>query len=157
MHGRELIQLQSDSRDMSFVRVSHATGDFWLSPAYINSFLFQFQLLVDKYANQRRRAPEFELQDFYGQILRFLVVDIPDSQAQADLEIETGSLAYAVIRQINLLDEIAGGIKYYKDLGPIIFVDLNQVKCVIGRVMDRGKWAIIDRCTNTFTREHVCH
>ena len=71
---------------------------FGISPAYINSFLFQFQLLVDKYANQRRQAPEFELQDFYEQILRFLVVDIPDSQAQADLEIETGSLVYAVIR-----------------------------------------------------------
>ena len=113
--------------------------------------LVTFQLLVDKYANQRCRAPEFELWDFYGQILRFLVVNIPASQAQADLEIEAGLLVYAVIRQVNLLDEIAGGINYYKDLRPIVFVDLNQVKCVIGRIMDRGKWAIVDRCTNTFT------
>jgi hypothetical protein len=95
------------------------------------------------------------LHDFYGQILRFLVVDIPDS-AQADHGIEAGSLAYAVIRQVNLLDEVAGGIKYYKDLGSVVFVDLNQVKCVIGRIMDRGKWAIIDRSsTTTLTQEYV--
>lgn len=109
---------------------------------------------MDKYANQRRRAPEFELQNFYGQILRFLVVDIPDS-TQADHGIEAESLAYAVIRQVKLLDEVAGGIKYYKDLGSIVFVDLNQVKCVIGRIMDRGKWAIIDRRTNTLAQEHL--
>ena len=109
---------------------------------------------MDKYANQRRRAPKFELHDFYGQILRFLVVDIPDS-LQADHGIEAESLAYAVIRQVNLLDEVAGGIKYYKDLGSIVCVDLNQVKCVIGRIMDRGKWAIIDRCTNTLAQEQV--
>ena len=65
------------------------------------------------------------------------------------------TLAYAVIRQVNLLDEVAGGIKYYKDLGSIVFVDLNQVKCVIGRILDRGKWAIIDRCTNILTQENV--
>jgi hypothetical protein len=111
---------------------------------------------VDKYANQRRRAPEFELHNFYGQILRFLVVDIPDSP-QADHGIEAKSLAYAVpvIRQVKLLDEVTGGIKYYKDLGSVVFVDLNQVKCVIGRIMDWGKWAIIDRCTNTLAQEHV--
>lgn len=88
---------------------------------------------------------------FYGQILRFLVVNVPDFQA--DHGIEAQSLAYAVIRQVNLLDEVAGGIKYYKDLRPIVFVDLDQVKCVIGRIMDRGKWAIIDRCTNTLAHE----
>lgn len=92
------------------------------------------------------------MHNFYGQILRFLVVDIPDSP-QAGIEAE--SLAYAVIRQVKLLDEVAGGIKYYKDLGSIVFVDLNQVKCVIGRIMDRGKWAIIDRCTNTLAQEYV--
>ena len=107
---------------------------------------------MDKYANQRRRAPEFELNDFYGQILRFVVVDIPQDDG-----IEAASLAYAVIRQVNLLDEVAGGIKYYKDLGSIVFVDLNQVKCVIGRILDRGKWAIIDRCTtsNILAQENV--
>ena len=40
-------------------------------------FLMQYQLLVDKYANQLHQAPEFELHNFYGQILRFLVFDIP--------------------------------------------------------------------------------
>ena len=53
-----------------------------------------------------------------------------------------------------LLDEVAGGIKYYKNFGSVVFVDLNQVKCVIGRVMDRGKWVIIDQFANTIAQEH---
>jgi hypothetical protein len=87
---------------------------------------------------------------FYGQILRFLVVNIPKSSQG----IEAESLAYAVIREVRLLD-VAGDIKYYKDFGSVVCVDLNQVKCVIGRVMDRGKWAIIDRHTNTLAQEHT--
>jgi hypothetical protein len=108
---------------------------------------------VDKYANQRRRAPEFEWRDFYGQILRFLVVNIPNSSQ--GIEADSELLAYAVIREVRLLDEVAGEIKYYKDFGSVVFVDINQVKCVIGRVMDRGKWAIIDRHPNTLTQEHL--
>ena len=94
------------------------------------------------------------MHNFYRQILWFLVVNIPES-LQADHGIEAESLTYVVIRQVKLLDEVAGSIKYYKDLRSIVFVDLNQVKCVIGRIMDWGKWAIIDRCTNTLAQEHV--
>ena len=81
---------------------------------YINSFIFQYQLLVDKYANQQCQAPEFELRNFYGQILWFLVFNIPDPLL-ADHGIEVKSLAYAVIREVKLLDEVTGGIKYYKN------------------------------------------
>ena len=85
---------------------------------------------------------------YFGFLLStFLILRL--TMSQADHGIEAQSLAYAVIRQVNLLDEVAGGIKYYKDLGPIVSVDLNQVKCVIGRIMDWGKWVIIDQCTNT--------
>ena len=38
-----------------------------------------------------------------------------------------------------------GLISYYKDCGAEEVVDLNTVKCVIGRVKDRGEWAIVDR------------
>jgi hypothetical protein len=27
-------------------------------------------------------------------------------------------------------------------------IDLNQVQCVVGRIFDRGKWAIVDRSTS---------
>jgi hypothetical protein len=30
-------------------------------------------------------------------------------------------------------------------LGPTEFVDLNQIKCVVGRIKDHGRWSIVDR------------
>jgi hypothetical protein len=30
-------------------------------------------------------------------------------------------------------------------LGPTEFVDLNQIKCVVGHIEDRGRWSIIDQ------------
>ena len=80
--------------------------------------------------------------------------DFGQSTLWADHGIEAKSLAYVVIREVKLLDEVAGGIKYYKNFGSVVFVDLNQVKCVIGRVMDQGKWAIIDQFANTIAQEH---
>ena len=37
---------------------------------------------------------------------------------------------------------------FYQDTGPIVIVNLNQVKFVIGQIYDRGKWAIVDRSTS---------
>jgi hypothetical protein len=36
------------------------------------------------------------------------------------------------------------GIKYYENFGSMEFINLNQ-KCVVGQIMDRGRWAIVDR------------
>lgn len=30
-------------------------------------------------------------------------------------------------------------------MGPIEVVDLDFVKCLVGRIWDRGRWAIVDR------------
>jgi hypothetical protein len=106
--------------------------------------LFQYQLAIDRYARQRYRTPEFELQDFFGQILRFLVVNIPPSPKHG---IEAESVIYAAIREVRISEPATNccRINYYQDLGPTALVDLNQVKCVVGRIRDRDKWAIIDR------------
>ena len=81
-------------------------------------------------------APQFELQDFFGQVLRFIVVNIPQS---IDHEIEAQSLVYAVIGEVKVLDRGSGTSfhsHFYQDTGPIVIVDLNQVQCVIGRIYD---------------------
>jgi hypothetical protein len=46
------------------------------------------------------------------------------------------------------------GIKYYKDFGFMEFIDLNQMKCVIGQIMDCGRQAIVD-CSISFAWPHV--
>jgi hypothetical protein len=111
---------------------------------HINLLVLQYQLAVDKFAHLPHRAPEFELQDFFGQILRFVIVDIPHSPIH---EIEADSFIYALINQVKISETATNQcrINYYEDLGPTEFVDLNQVKCIVGRIKDRNKWSIIDR------------
>jgi hypothetical protein len=111
---------------------------------HANLLVLQYQLDVDKFAHRRRQVPQFELRDFFGQILRFLIVDIPHAPEHG---IEADSFIYAAIKQVKISEPATDRcrINYYEDLGPTELVDLDQVKCVIGRIMDRGKWAIIDR------------
>ena len=37
------------------------------------------------------------------------------------------------------------GINYYEDLGPMEFVDLNQIECIVRCIKDHGKWSITDQ------------
>jgi hypothetical protein len=85
-------------------------------------------------------------------VLRFIVVNIPQS---VDHEIEAQSLVYAVIDEVKVLDHTNIYGRFYQDTGPIVVVDLNQVQCVIGRVLDRGKWAIVDRSTSVAQIYHT--
>jgi len=40
-------------------------------------------------------------------------------------------------------------IYYYKKFGIEEVVDMKTVQCVVGRVKDRGEWAIIDQSDST--------
>jgi hypothetical protein len=102
--------------------------------------------LVDKFAHQRRRTSKFELRDFFGQLLRLLIISIPESEND---QVQPQMLVYTLIKSVKLINPTADGIKYYKGFGSMEFVDLNQVKCVIGWIMDRGRWAIVDRSTSS--------
>jgi hypothetical protein len=71
--------------------------------------------------------------------------------------IEAQSLVYAVIDEIKVLDHGSGTNygRFYQSTGPIVFIDLDQVQCVIGRILDRGKWAIVDRSTSVAEIYHT--
>jgi hypothetical protein len=49
----------------------------------------------------------------------------------------------ALIREVKAT--LRGGVYYYKDFGVEEVVDMKTVQCVVGRVKDRGEWAIVDR------------
>ena len=73
-----------------------------------------------------------------------------------DHEIEAQSLVYAVIDEVKVLDHGSNFYGcFYQATGPVVFVDLNQVQCVIGRILDRGKWAIVDRSTSVAQIYHT--
>ena len=94
---------------------------------------------------------EFELCDFYGQLLRFLIISIPESQND---QVQPQMLIYVLIKSVKLIDPTANGIKYYEDFGSMEFINLNQVKCVIGWIMDCGRCAIVD-CSTSSAWPHV--
>jgi hypothetical protein len=139
MHARDFVPLRSDSRDMSFVWVSLPLNYF----VHINLLILQYQLAVDKFAHLPHRTPEFEWQDFFGQILRFIIVDIPHSPIH---NIEANSFVYTFINQVKISELATNqcGINYYEELGPMEFVDLNQIQCVVGCIKDCGRWSIVD-------------
>jgi hypothetical protein len=89
---------------------------------------------------------EFELHDFFGQLLHLLIISIPELQSD---RVQLQMLVYMLIKPVKLIDPTADGIKYYKDFGSMEFIDLNQVKCVIGQIMDRGRWTIVNRSTSS--------
>ena len=147
MHARKLNPPQSDSCDMSFVQVCVDVSDM----VHIDIFLFQYQLLVDKFTHQRRRTSKFELRDFFGQLLHLLIISIPKSEND---QVWPQMLIYTLIKSVKLINPTADGIKYYEGFGSMEFVDLNQIKCVIGQIMDCGRQAIVN-CSTSSAQPHV--
>ena len=107
-------------------------------------YFIQYTQLVDRYARQKSRTPEFELQNFFGQLQRILVLELP-STPQLNLAMPT-TIILALIK--NVKARLTDNIYYYKEPGVDEVVDLTMVQCVIGRIWDRDEWAIIDRSDN---------
>jgi hypothetical protein len=105
-------------------------------------------MLVDKYAHQPRRRPEYMLQTFYGQLQHIYVVRF--NGACPGLGCEDGTVIFlAAVKtckldgpdsQLRSLD-----IQFYSSEGATHIVDMTSIQCLVGRVWDRNRWAIIDR------------
>ncbi|TDL14430.1 hypothetical protein BD410DRAFT_734083 [Rickenella mellea] len=123
MHARELVPLREGNRDASFVR---------------------YQLLVDTHARNRRLEAHFEVQNFFGQLHRIIVLRLEPSN---DIKLEQPvTLFLAAIQRAKADIVNIDGMRYYKDMGDVEVVDLASVQCVIGRVKTpSGLWGIIDR------------
>jgi hypothetical protein len=117
----------------------------------------KYQLLIDIHAHAKKRRPVFEPRNFFGQLLRIFIVDIPEplqglqraDRAEApdeeDADVQQTQWIYAVIRSVKIIDTDSFGINYYEEMGEIEIVDLEMVQCVVGRIRDRNRWAIVDR------------
>jgi hypothetical protein len=104
----------------------------------------QYTQLVDRYARQKRITPEFELQNFFGQLQHIFVLEIP-STPRLDIAMPT-TIILALIK--NVKTTLVDNVYYYKVLGVDEVVDLTTVQCVVGRIWDRDEWVIIDRSDN---------
>jgi len=83
---------------------------------------------------------QLEKRTFYGQLLSILVIKV-----QKSLEI-TETVLLATIQSIVVeRTPPSCNITFYKGMGARCVVDLNAVECVVGRIKDCGRWAIVDR------------
>ena len=111
--------------------------NFWAS-------LLQYTQLVDRQARHPRKTPDFELRNFFGQLKRIFLLELPSAQ-RLNLDRPT-TVIVALIREAKAT--LRNGIYYYKNLGVDEVVDLSTLQCVVGRIEDRDEWAIIDRSDN---------
>ena len=99
---------------------------------------------MDRYARQRKRIPEFEVQNFFGQLQRILVLELP-STPRLNIAMPT-TVILALIKNVKVT--LTDSVYYYKGFGADEVVDLTTVQCVVGRIWDRDGWAIVDRSDN---------
>jgi hypothetical protein len=105
-------------------------------------------MLVDKYARQLRRRPEYELRTFYGQLQHIYVVRFKGLCTDLGLS-EAPTIFLAAIKTCTLNDLDLQlrrlDIRFYSSEGAVHVVDITSLQCLVGRVRDRNEWAIIDR------------
>jgi hypothetical protein len=106
-------------------------------------------MLVDKYARQARRTPKYELQTFFGQLCHIFLVRFPVTVC-ADLGLDAGAVIILAIIKTCVLDDpdpqLQGlDVHFYSLEGAVHVIDITSVQCLVGRIRDRNRWAIIDR------------
>ena len=95
---------------------------------FLSIIFIQYTQLVDRYARQKRRTPEFELQNFFGQLQRIFVIDLP-STLRLNIAVPT-TIILALIKSVKAtlkdnvyhykafgVDEVVDAVRCWKDMG----------------------------------------
>jgi hypothetical protein len=100
-------------------------------------------MYVDLHSHARKRAQELRLDTFYGQLEHIVVVHLSPSPA---LKLVSQTVVFlAVVRNCPVSHTNSLDIHFYQDLGRLDVVDITCLQCLVGRVRDGTRWAIIDR------------
>ncbi|KAJ7138713.1 hypothetical protein C8R43DRAFT_893149 [Mycena crocata] len=109
----------------------------------------RYEMLVDKYAQFKRRVPEYELQTFYGQLTHIYQVHFSMPCPQLEIDEPTTYIFGAIWAcsleaddpQLQKLD-----IHTYSRYGAIDVIDITSVQALVGRVpVKDNEWVVIDR------------
>ncbi|KAH9928241.1 hypothetical protein B0H21DRAFT_700388, partial [Amylocystis lapponica] len=104
----------------------------------------RYEQLVDKNAHVRNRPVILEPRTFYGQLQQILVIELSAIPSSAHSTSKTFILA--LIQVCNVKEDMCTlDIHYYSQMGRLEVVNVTTIQCVIGRVSDRNRWAVIDR------------
>lgn len=134
----------TDCRDATFVRVGN-----YLTPQTPSLNLIpptQYSLLRDVYERIPSREPVFKGAEYFGQLKTILVTELPPGIVPAITQPKR--VVLVAIDPRDTTNETSLDIPYYtepsKPVAPRV-VDINTVMCLVGRIKDRGQWAVIDR------------
>lgn len=112
-------------------------------------------MLVDKFARQKRRLPEYELETFYGRLEHIFLIKLPPQSSWPLNNIYSSSneeVVLAAIRNCKLDTTPAElrklDIHLYTHDGSLDFIDITSIQALVGRIpcpRAGSKWAIVDR------------
>ena len=139
MNASSVVAMGDDRRDATFVRVS---VEFLL--VIVVSWHCQYEMLVDRNACYAKRPVILDSQIFFGQLQHIIVVRLPASLALG-LKLQTTIILAAIRTCYNPRIQSDNGMHYYSQEGHLEVVDMECVKCLVGRVKDGKEWAIVDR------------
>lgn len=91
---------------------------------------------------------------FYGKLERILEFNIPDLHFWGDLRGKTRLLAVITPGVTNGKDA-THQLTFYNDTTTQIVTDLQAIQCVVGRVLTRNWWGIIDRSGESSRTEFI--
>ena len=105
-------------------------------------------MFIDKYAHQPRRRPEYELQTFYGQLQHIYAIRFKSESG--DIGLENGTVIILAALKTCILDQPDSqlrnlDVRFYSVEGAVHVIDITSVQCLVGRIRDRNRWAIVDR------------
>ena len=113
----------------------------WVLPSFhmynLWASLLQYTQLIDRHAHWPRKTPNFELQNFFGQLNCIFIVELPSTQ-WLNLDRPT-MVILALIWEVKA--SLRNGIYYYKNFGADKVVNLSALQCVVRRVQDRAYWS----------------
>ena len=146
------VEHDTDHRDATFVRVSD------LDPSQtptIQSPSPQYTLLRDIYEHIPSRKPVFRGTEYFGQLKKILIVEL--SPATIPSITQPKRVVLAIIGPRETTNETSLRIPYYAEPTKVTprAVDMNTVMCLVGRIKDRGQWAIVDRSGDTARAEFI--
>ena len=125
----------------------HLLFKWVLLPFYMCNFwasLLQFTQLVDQHACCPRTTLDFEYQNSFGQLNCILLLQLLPAQ-WLNLEKPT-MVIIALIQEVKATSR--NSIYYSENFGVNEVVDLDMLQCVVIRIRDWDKWAIIDWSNN---------
>jgi hypothetical protein len=104
-------------------------------------------MLVDKHTNFRNVEPLFVRRSCFGQLCHIFALELKkgtpgNMPGDDDLTILLAQIHEAPVQADKAFDY---PIYHYEKLTRFEVVDASTIMCTVGRVHDRGRWAIFDR------------